>query len=104
MLRRLNEDPRLESDPRVRHLRRSMASEDRAFLIVNYEASLLGLLEKNPDNKMAFEFLAHYLCVARPDKVVENLRHLHRFGYRRIPRHFQEAILLHAIGSGAADE
>ena len=78
-----------------------MASEDRAFLIVNYEASLLGLLEKNPDNKMAFEFLmADDLCVARPDKVVENLQHLHRFGYRRIPRHFQEAILLHAIGSG----
>jgi len=103
MLRRLDQDPRLESDPRVRQIRRSMVSEDRAFLIVNYEASLLRLLEKNPDNKMAFEFLlAHYLCVARPDKVVENLQHLHRFGYRRIPRHFQEAILLDAIRRGAS--
>lgn len=101
MLRRLDEDPRLESDPRVRQIRRSMTSEDRAFLIVNYEASLLRLLEKNPDNKMAFEFLmAHYLCVARPDKVVENVPQLRRFGYSRIPRHFQEAILLDAISRG----
>jgi len=101
MLRRLDEDPRRESDPRVCHIRRSMTSEDRAFLTVNYEASLLRLLEINPDNKMAFEFLmAHYLCIARPDKVVENLRHLRRLGYSRIPRHFQEAILLHAISHG----
>jgi len=102
MLRRLEADPRLETDPRVQHIRRSMIGEDRAFLIVNHEASLLRLLDKNPDNRMAFEFLmAHYLCVARPDKVVENLRHLRRFGYSRIPRHFQEAILLDAIGRGS---
>jgi len=101
MLRRLSEDPGLEGDPRVQQIRRSMASEDRAFLVVNHEASLLRLVEKNPDNRMAFEFLmAHYLCVARPDKVVENLPHLHRFRYCRIPRHFQEAIVLHAAKSG----
>jgi len=101
LLRRLDEDPHFESDPRVRHLRRCMAVEDRAFLIVNYEAALLRLLEQNSDNRMAFELLlAHYLCIARPDKVAENLRHLARFGYRRIPRHFQEAALLHAVGRG----
>jgi hypothetical protein len=50
---------------------------------------------------MAFDFLmAHYLCVARPDRVVENLRYLSRFGYRGIPRHFQEAILVHASRTG----
>jgi len=101
MLRRLSDDPGLESDPRVQQIRRSMATEDGAFLIVNHEASLRRLVEKNPDNRMAFEFLmAHYLCVARPDKVVENLPHLHRFRYRRIPRHFQEAIVLHAAKNG----
>lgn len=102
MLRKVDEDPRLESDPWVRQIRRSMLREDNAFLILDYEASLRGLLEKNPDNKMAFEFLmAHYLCVARPGKVVENLPHLPRFGYRRIPRHFQEAILIHAVRNGS---
>jgi tetratricopeptide (TPR) repeat protein len=100
-LQRLDETPLLADDPRVAQIRRRMVREDRAFLIVDYEASLLRLLDKNPDNRMAFEFLmAHYLCVARPDKVVENLPRLPRFGYCRIPRHFQEAMLLEAGRSG----
>lgn len=97
MLRRLAEDPRLESDVQIRQMRRSVGSKDMALLTVNNEQALLRLLKENPDNKMAFEFLmAHYLRNVRPDKVVENLQHLERFGYGRIPRHFQEAILVHA--------
>ncbi len=50
---------------------------------------------------MAFDFLmARYLRTARPEKVVENLGHLDRFGYRELPRHFQEAIVVHASRTG----
>ena len=78
-----------------------MASRDIASLIVNYEKSLLELLEKDPDNRMAFDFLmAHYLRAARPEKVVANLHRLERFEYRGLPRHFQEAIVVHASRTG----
>lgn len=105
LLRRLDKTPLLAGDPRVAQLRRSMVPEDQVFLVLDYEAALLRLLDQNPDNRMAFEFLmAHYLCTARPDKVVENLPRLRRFGYCRIPRHFQEAMLLEAGRSGRFPE
>ncbi len=99
MLQRLEADPRLESDPRVRQLRRCRLSEDRvsASLDGNREESLRALLDQNPDNRMAFEFLmVHYLRIVRPGQVVEALSQLERFGYSEIPRHFQEAIFVHA--------
>jgi hypothetical protein len=97
MLLRLADDPRLDSDPRVRRIRRSVISRDNVSLAIDREQLLLALLEKKPDNKMAFEFLmAHYLRTLRPEKVVQDLSRLHRLGYREIPRHFQEAVLVHA--------
>ena len=45
---------------------------------------------------MAFEYLmAHYLLNCRLDKFVENLPRLDDFGYKNIPRHYQEAILVY---------
>ncbi|MCL4203041.1 MAG: hypothetical protein KJ000_11110 [Pirellulaceae bacterium] len=99
LLQRLEFDPRLESDPRVRRLRRCRLSEDRvsAALVGNCEESLRALLDQNPDNRMAFEFLmVHYLRTVRPGQVVEALSQLERFGYSEIPRHFQEAVFVHA--------
>lgn len=101
MLARLEEDPRLESAAKVRRLRRLMARKDIVSYIPDNEEWLLGILEENPDNKMAFEFLmAHYLRTGRPDKVVENLERSQRFEYGKIPRHFEEAILLLASATG----
>lgn len=95
MLSRLEQDPRLEGDSFVRQVRRRMNRRDDASLNIRWEGLLLSLLEENPDNRAAFDFLmAYYLCANRPDKVVENVPLLPRFGYRDIPRHFQEAVLI----------
>ena len=57
---------------------------------------LLGLLEQNPRNQMAFEYLmACYLLTGRPDKVVENIEHLNDLGYQGIPTLYEEAILIY---------
>jgi hypothetical protein len=100
VLRRLQADPRLEDDPEVREIRRVMIRGDSVSSSVGVEELLQGLLEENPDNKMAFELLmAHYLSIGRPDKVVANLDRLEDFGYAAIPRHYQEAIIVHVSAS-----
>lgn len=57
---------------------------------------LLGLLEQNPRNQMAFEYLmAFYLLTGRADKVVENIERLNDLGYKGIPTLYEEAILIY---------
>jgi hypothetical protein len=57
---------------------------------------LLGLLEQNPRNPMAFEYLmACYLLTRRADKVVENIERLNNFGYQGIPTLYEEAVLIY---------
>jgi hypothetical protein len=97
MLRRIRSDPRLEDDPDVSGIRQVMTGTDSVKSDVDVEELLQVLLVENPDNKMAFEFLmAHYLCIGRLDMVVANLDRLEDFGYGTIPRHYQEAIIVHA--------
>jgi hypothetical protein len=58
----------------------------------------LALLEKNPHNRMAFEFLMAYaLSTARPEKIAAGLERLKGFSYPKIPRHFQEAMAICTI-------
>jgi hypothetical protein len=83
---------------RVRALR---CTDDRVFQDYSEELMLEGLLRANPRNRMAFEYLmAFYLIGRRTDKLVENLPRLDEFGYREIPRHFEEALLIHANDTG----
>ena len=60
------------------------------------DETLAALLEHNPHNKMAFEYLmACYLVTGRVDKIVENMPRLRDLGYQRIPTLYEEAILIH---------
>ena len=87
-------DDWLQQIERVRALR---CTDDRVFQTYSEELMLESLLQANPRNKMAFEYLmAFYLVSRRTDKLVENLHRLDDFGYREIPRHYEEAILIHA--------
>jgi hypothetical protein len=100
MLRRLEADPALENDPRASQIRANMPSRDSIAQESSVEDFLHILLEKNPHNKMAFELLmAHYLSDRRPEKVVASLPRLKDFSYPRVPRHYQEAFVVHAQSS-----
>ena len=60
------------------------------------DETLAGLLQHNPHNKMAFEYLmACYLLTGRVDKIVENMGRLHELGYSKIPTLYEEAILIY---------
>ncbi len=59
------------------------------------EQILTGLLERNPHNKMAFEYLmACHLLTRQLDKVIANLGRLEAFDYDGIPTYYEEAILI----------
>lgn len=93
--RRLREDPALEHDEQIQSLRRSMPQVDYVDTLMSEE--LLSLcLTQNPGNRMAFEYLmAHYMLARRSEKLAEMTPLLDRLGYRRIPRHWEEALLSH---------
>ncbi len=60
------------------------------------EEMLTGLLEHNPSNKMAFEYLmACYLFAGQLDKIAENIGHLSDLGYKEVPTLYEEAMLIY---------
>jgi hypothetical protein len=96
MLHEIEQDSLLERDNRIQSLRKIMIEDEFAFAGYDEEFWLKELLRKNKNNKMAFEYLmAHYLLNRQLDKFVENLPRLDDLGYKNIPRHYQEAILVY---------
>jgi hypothetical protein len=96
-LARLQSDPNLTTDQRIQHLRSLMVSKDHVASLIK-EDILLDLLQKNKQNKMAFEYLmALYMLTGRLDKLTENYYRLDDFGYTEIPRLYEEALLLYSV-------
>ncbi len=96
----LDVDPLFSSHAEAQRLRSVMPKEDAAHWI-RPEQMLLQSLEDNPRNRMAFEYLmAHYLLARRPDKIVEHAGRLEALGYEQVPRHYQEAMLIHSSVTG----
>lgn len=65
------------------------------------EQMLTGLLDENPHNKMAFEYLmACYLLAGRVDKIAANVGRLGELGYQAIPVLYEEALLIYLDSPG----
>jgi hypothetical protein len=96
-LAELESDPNLETDSYIQSLRTIMADRDGIWVFGDNEKILQDLLAKNKHNKMAFEYLmAWYLLTRQLDKFVQNVPRLDDFKYDRIPRHYEEALLLYS--------
>jgi len=62
---------------------------------------LAALVERNPRNRMAFEYLmACYLLSGRVEKVTENVKRLQDLGYQGIPTLYEEAVVIHYGNQG----
>jgi len=60
------------------------------------EKMLTGLLERNPRNRMAFEYLmTYYLLMGQEQKLVANIGRLNDLGYQSIPTLYEEALLIY---------
>ncbi|MBC8468729.1 MAG: hypothetical protein H8D56_04595 [Planctomycetes bacterium] len=98
-LEHLKSDPNLSEDKEIQRLRSVCMEKDYGFTSLhNIEASLLQLLEKNRQNRMAFEYLmSWYLLNGRLDKFVRNLERLDDFSVSQLPRLYEEAMLIYVF-------
>ena len=95
-LRGLDNDPRLSDDKALALIRSRMVTTDMPHNYVPEEAFFKQLLDANPRNQMAFEYLlAQYLLTRDLDGLVRQLGRLDNFGYTAIPRHVEEALLIY---------
>jgi hypothetical protein len=100
-LERLEADPDLSEDKHIQHLRSLCLDEDCPMYSLFKEKTLLWLLERNSQNRMAFEYLmAWYMLNKHLSKLVENLERLQDFGYPELPTHYEEAALIHVYRRG----
>jgi len=91
--------------PKYRYLKSVMPESD--FLVSPAEPELcLEELLQNTKNKMAFEyFMAYCLLEGRIGRLVKHLQRFNDYDYPKIPRHFEEAMLIYnqlAGGKGIA--
>ncbi len=100
MLQRLEQDPELAKDKLIQDLRSVIPDKDSVSFDYGVGEFFQQLLDKNPGNKLAFEYLmAVYLLTGQLDQIVANIGCLNDLGYNRIPRCYEEAILIY-IGLG----
>ncbi|MEO0292748.1 MAG: DUF6057 family protein [candidate division WOR-3 bacterium] len=79
-----------------------MQRPDFDFFITNKTPNLdlIKLLKQDEKNKMAFEYLiAYYLLEGRLGDLLEYFDKFKNLGYKKLPRHIEEAILVIMIGA-----
>ncbi len=70
----------------------------------NLEVLLKGLLERNPRNRMALEYLmAHYLLTRQTDKLLADRYRFDSLDCARFPRHVDEALACYLAMTGQED-
>jgi hypothetical protein len=81
--------------PEFQYLQGAMPASN--FLVSPTKPELcLDELINNPKNKMAFEyFMAHCLLEGEIGRFINHLHRMSNFDYPRIPRHFEEAMLIY---------
>ncbi len=99
ILAQLAVDPRLETHPEVKRLRRAMIKEGDSLSPGMGEELFLGeLVDSDPTNRMALEYLmAFYLLTRQIDRIAANIGRLVDCGYTEIPTLYEEAILIYQL-------
>jgi hypothetical protein len=95
-LAKIKNDPTLENDEAIQLYRSVSIEEDDLMQFFSVETFLLALLNKNPKNRMAFEYLlAHYMLTKDIERFINQIGRLNDFGYTQIPRCYEEAIMIY---------
>ena len=96
ILRHLETDPGLSADPYLDYLRSVRLKPEAGILGSCIEDRFEALLRRNKRNRMAFEYqMAFYLLNLLLEDFVEHLDGLDALDYPDIPRHYEEALLIH---------
>lgn len=96
----LETDPDFSTDKYIRHLRSLCLDKDHSTHSLPREEALSLLLEKNSQNRMAFEYLmAWYMLNKHLGKFVQKIELVHDLGYPKVPTHYEEAALIYVYGT-----
>jgi hypothetical protein len=100
MLKIIYSNDKFESEPRIAQMRASMDTTDYFLFTVSPDAMLKHLLQSNPGNKIAYDYLMTY-CIY--NGWFEGLTALApaapAFGYKRLPRCWEEALCVNLVVS-----
>jgi hypothetical protein len=89
-------------DIQLRKIKSLMPNSDFIALPSAPENDLRSLLQHNRSNKMAYEYMmAYYLLKRQLGNFIRNLKLFPYFGYSKIPRHYEEAILAYLAVKGS---
>lgn len=94
-------DPaQVQSDPLIQTYRKVRATEDDTSIEVSLQ-TLQRRLAEVPNHRLAFEYLmAGYLLRHERVELIGHLSMLKSLGYRQLPRHLAEALLVHSLETG----
>jgi hypothetical protein len=96
LLSNLDNKDKLLSDPQIVAMRANMDTTDYYLYTINYDQILLNLLQSNPGNKTAFEYLmSYYLLTGQSDRVAEFLQNSSTINSQMLPRLWEEGICVY---------
>jgi hypothetical protein len=91
----LSNESLIKSDSLIQLKRKQKPDFDFFISNENPNFDLTKLLKGKEDNKMAFEYLmAYYLLECRLGDILKHLNKFKNLGYRKFPRHIEEALIL----------
>ena len=96
--RLLYNDSAVNSDPLLGKKVTQLAHDNSFITIINNEPNLKLLLESNPQNNMAFEYLmAHYLLKKDVEGFASEIESIRNFQYKELPSSYEEALLVYYV-------
>jgi hypothetical protein len=92
----LNDPDLLLKDPEITGKRHLLIKADFVSGSNDSEIALKPLFENHPDNRMAFEYYMSSLLLEKDlNAFAANIDRIKDFGYREIPVHYEEALLIY---------
>jgi hypothetical protein len=79
----------------------SVVTDDRVAFTLKMEIFFGDLLRKNPQNKMAFDYMmALFLLTKQGDKMVKHVPLMQEFGYKELPLAIRQGLIIHKLVKG----
>ncbi len=83
-------------DPELGEKRLLLPKSDFFIYLESPEQNLPLLVDENPQNRKAFEYMMSWLMLGKEVEIlVNNIRLMKKMGYSKIPRHIEEAIMIY---------
>lgn len=91
----------IRSDPDLGNKLMILPRADFFIYLESPETNLPLLVNENPDNRRAFEYMMSWLLLSKNVEILaNNIRLMKKMGYTRIPRHIEEAIMIYYNSKG----